>query len=82
MKRRLLVPTFPESQRAIATVLFTIGTVAYTLTVGVAFVSPVASLALQGGFAVYYALDPVSRRAARGNAERDTAPVDAASPTA
>lgn len=68
--RRLLVPTFPESQRRIATVLFMIGTVAYTLAVGLAFISPIASLALQGIFAVYYALDPVSRRAARASSSR------------
>jgi len=63
--RRLLVADFPESERLVSTVLFTVGTVAYTLAVGVAFVSPVASLALQGAFALYYALDPLSRRAAR-----------------
>ncbi|MGA2036297.1 MAG: TMEM175 family protein, partial [Acidimicrobiales bacterium] len=50
VNRRLLVPAFPESQRAVATVLFTAGTVAYTLAVGVGFLSPVASLALQGAF--------------------------------
>ncbi len=66
-RRRLLVPHFPEEQRRAATVLFTVGTVPYTLAVGLAFLSPIASLALQGGFAVYYALDPVSRRAARGS---------------
>jgi uncharacterized membrane protein len=79
VKRRLLVPTFPEAQRGVATVLFTIGTVAYTLAVGLAFVSPVASLALQGAFAVYYALDPVSRRAAKGAAPAETESTEAAS---
>lgn len=64
--RRLLVATFPESQRRTATILFTIGTLAYTLAVGVAFLSPIASLVIQGVFAVYYTLDPVSRRAAKG----------------
>lgn len=65
VNRRLLAPSFPESQRRMATILFTIGTAAYTLAVGVAFLSPYASLAIQGAFALYYALDPVSRRAAR-----------------
>jgi TMEM175 potassium channel family protein len=79
-KRRLLVPEFPESERTVATVMFTLGTVAYTLAVGLAFLSPVASLALQGAFAVYYAFDPVSRRAARGAATSEMAPADT-SPT-
>jgi len=68
--RRLLVASFPESERRMATFLFTIGTVVYTLAVGIAFLSPFASLAIQGALALYYALDPVSRRAARGKAER------------
>jgi uncharacterized membrane protein len=63
--RRLLADSFPESQRHVATLLFTAGTVAYTLAVGLAFLSPVASLAFQGAMAMYYALDPLSRRAAR-----------------
>jgi hypothetical protein len=66
--RRLLVATFPESERRTATILFTIGTVAYAIAVGVAFLSPIASLVIQGVFALYYALDPVSRRAAKGAA--------------
>jgi uncharacterized membrane protein len=66
--RRLLVTTFPESQRRTATVLFTIGTLFYALAVGVAFLSPIGSLVIQGVFALYYALDPVSRRAAKGAA--------------
>jgi uncharacterized membrane protein len=65
--RRLLVATFPESERHMATLLFTIGTFAYILAVGVAFLSPIASLTIQGVFAVYYALDPVSRRVARSS---------------
>jgi uncharacterized membrane protein len=79
VNRRLLVPAFPESERMVATVLFTAGTVAYTLAVGVAFLSPVASLALQGAFAVYYALDPLSRRAARAVTASEAVPVDGAS---
>jgi len=64
-RRRLLVPTFPESERAMATVLFTIGVAAYTLALGIAFINAYACLAFQGLMAVYYALDPLSRRAAR-----------------
>jgi uncharacterized membrane protein len=64
-RRRLLVPTFPESERTMATVLFTIGLGAYTLAVGIAFVNAYACLAFHGLLAVYYALDPLSRWAAR-----------------
>jgi len=63
--RRLLSPAFPESQRKIATLLFSIGTVAYTLSIGVAFINAYACLAFHAVLAVYYALDPVSRRANR-----------------
>jgi uncharacterized membrane protein len=69
--RRLLVPTFPESERRMATFLFTMGIVPYILAVGVAFLSPIASLTIQGVFAVYYALDPVSRRVARSSAQKE-----------
>jgi uncharacterized membrane protein len=63
--RRLLVPAFPESQRRSSTVAFTGGTVAYTAILGVAFINAYACLALHGVMAVYYALDPLSRRATR-----------------
>jgi uncharacterized membrane protein len=63
--RRLLHPSFPEEQRAMATVLFTLGTVVYVLSIGVAFVSAYACLTFHAVLAVYYALDPLSRRAAR-----------------
>jgi TMEM175 potassium channel family protein len=63
--RRLLTPSFPESQRKIATVLFSIGSLAYTLSIGVAFINAYACLAFHAALAVYYALDPVSRRANR-----------------
>jgi uncharacterized membrane protein len=72
MGRRLLIASFPESERRMATLLFLIGTVPYLIAVGVAFVSPVASLIIQGAFAVYYAFDPVSRRAARGSPAFDS----------
>ena len=67
--RRLLVPSFPESERRMATFLFLMGTVPYLLAVGVAFVSPVASLIIQGVFAVDYALDPVSRRVEKSSSD-------------
>ena len=63
--RRLLTPSFPEAQRGVATLLFTIGCVLYTLTIGIAFISAYACLAVHGLLAIYYALDPLSRRAAR-----------------
>jgi uncharacterized membrane protein len=65
LRRRLLVTAFPESERRTATVLFTIGPGFYTVAVGLAFVNAYACLAFHGLLAVYYALDPVSRRAAR-----------------
>jgi Flp pilus assembly protein TadG len=63
--RRLLSPDFPEAQRGVATVLFTIGSALYTITIGIAFISAYACLAFHALLAVYYALDPLSRRAAR-----------------
>lgn len=63
--RRLLRPDFPETERATATLLFTLGALVYTLAVGVALLNAYAFLILQGALAVYYALDPIARRAAR-----------------
>jgi uncharacterized membrane protein len=63
--RRLLRSDFPENERATATLLFTFGVLVYTLSVGVAFLNAYACLAVQGALAVYYAFDPISRRAAR-----------------
>jgi uncharacterized membrane protein len=68
--RRLLRSDFPEDERATATLLFTVGVLVYTLSVGVAFLNAYAFLALQGALAVYYAFDPISRRAALGQAGR------------
>jgi uncharacterized membrane protein len=65
-RRRLLHASFPEEERALATLLFTIGSVMYTLAIGVAFLNAYAFLALQAAFAIYYALDPVNRRPGRG----------------
>jgi hypothetical protein len=70
--RRLLRADFPENERATATLLFTFGILVYTLSVGVAFFNAYAFLALQGALAVYYAFDPISRRAARrGQGEQE-----------
>ena len=65
-KRRLLRASFPEEERGTATLLFTIGVIMYTLAVGVAFWNAYAFLALQALFALYYAIDPISRRPGRG----------------
>jgi uncharacterized membrane protein len=64
--RRLLVPAFPESERRLSTTLFVSGTAVYAATILVALVNAYACLALHGLLAVYYAFDPLSRRAARG----------------
>ena len=64
--RRLLRADFPEAERATATVLFNVGVLLYTVSVGVAFLNAYAFLAVQGALAVYYALDPISRREAEG----------------
>ncbi len=63
--RRLLRPDFPEDERATATLLFTVGVLVYLISIGVAFLNAYAFLAVQGLLAIYYALDPISRRAAR-----------------
>ena len=63
--RRRLNPDFPEAERRITTILFTSGSIVYLVAVGVAFVNAYACLAFHGALAVFYALDPVSRRAAR-----------------
>lgn len=67
--RRLLRADFPEAQRGITTVLFTGGVLVYVATVGVAFINPYACLAVHGALAVYYALDPISRRVGQRQAE-------------
>jgi uncharacterized membrane protein len=62
-RRRLLVESFPEAERGMATILFIVGVAAYTVSIGIAFVNAYACLAFHGFMAVYYALDPLSRRA-------------------
>jgi uncharacterized membrane protein len=66
--RRLLADAFPEEHRRPATVLFTLGVGVYTISIGIAFLNAYACLAFHGALAVYYALDPLSRRAARPSA--------------
>ena len=63
--RRLLDDAFPEDQRRTSTVLFLVGNGVYLTSIGVAFISPYLCLAFQGALAVYYALDPISRRVER-----------------
>ncbi|MGZ6983051.1 MAG: hypothetical protein ACXVH5_12870, partial [Ilumatobacteraceae bacterium] len=63
--RRLLKSTFPEPQRRTATLAFTLGGVVYALSVGVAFINAYACLAFHAVLALYYACDPISRRANR-----------------
>lgn len=64
-RRRLLRPAFPEAERTTATLMFSIGVVMYTLSIGVAFWNAGVFLALQALFALYYAIDPISRRPRR-----------------
>jgi TMEM175 potassium channel family protein len=64
-RRRLLRPGFPEAERSTATRMFSIGVVMYTLSIGVAFWNAAAFLAVQALFALYYAIDPISRRPQR-----------------
>ena len=66
--RRLLGPEFPESQRTMATILFVAGVFVYSASIGVAFIDPYLCLGVQGLLALYYALDPIARRAARQQA--------------
>jgi uncharacterized membrane protein len=72
-RRRLLRPSFPEAERSTATLMFSIGVVLYTLSIGVAFWNAGAFLALQAAFALYYAIDPISRRPRRLNRGGDPA---------
>jgi uncharacterized membrane protein len=69
-RRRLLNDSFPEQQRRPATAAFSVGAVAYTLSVAVALVNAYACLAFHALLAAYYALDPLSRRAARPDRRR------------
>jgi hypothetical protein len=46
-------------------IMFTGGTGAYAIAIGIAFVNAFACLAFHGALAIYYALDPLSRGAER-----------------
>jgi hypothetical protein len=59
---------FPEAQRRSATVAFTVGSALYTLAIGIAFINAYAVLAFHFVAAAYYAVDPISRRAANAKA--------------
>jgi uncharacterized membrane protein len=61
-RRRLLAPSFPDAALGPATARFTIGSVLYTISVGVGFINAYACLGFHALLAVYYALDPLSRR--------------------
>ena len=69
-RRRLLDDSFPESQRAMATVLFTIGTVLYAVSIVIALFNAYVCLAYHGLLAVYYAFDPLTRWASRAVTSR------------
>ncbi len=66
--RRLLNSTFPEPRRRVATLAFTVGIAVYVVSIGVAFINAYACLAFHGALALYYAFDPISRRANRRSA--------------
>jgi uncharacterized membrane protein len=66
--RRLLAPEFPEAQRTMATILFIAGAFVYSASIGVALINPYLCLAVQGALALYYAFDPIARRAGRERA--------------
>ncbi len=66
--RRLLNDEFPEAQRTIATLSFTGGVLLYAIAIGLAVINPYLSLAFQAALAIYYALDPISRRVTRARA--------------
>jgi uncharacterized membrane protein len=63
--RRLLVADFPESERTTATILFVLGLFVYAASIGVALINPYLCLGFHGVVALYYALDPISRRVGR-----------------
>jgi uncharacterized membrane protein len=60
--RRLLTDDFPEERRRAATLAFTSGGLIYAVSIGVAVINAFACLAFHALLALYYALDPLSRR--------------------
>jgi uncharacterized membrane protein len=67
-RRRLLKPSFPESQRRSATVSFVAGTGIYAISVVVALINPYVCLAFHAAIALYFAGDPIGRRVERERA--------------
>ncbi|HVC69600.1 MAG TPA: hypothetical protein VNC61_04970 [Acidimicrobiales bacterium] len=63
--RRLLTADFPESQRRMAMILFSAGTLVYLVSIGIAFIDAYMCLAFHGALAEYYAFDSISRRVGR-----------------
>jgi hypothetical protein len=51
-------------------VRFTIGALVYTLSIGVALINAYACLIFHGLLAIYYALDPLTRRRPADSADR------------
>jgi uncharacterized membrane protein len=68
--RRLLDAAFPEAGRRPATLLFMLGTLLYTVSIAIGFLNALACLAFHALLALYYALDPLSRRAGAAPSER------------
>jgi uncharacterized membrane protein len=64
--RRLLNDAVPEAERRPATLRFTIGSLVYTLSIGIALINAYACLAFHGLLALYYAFDPLSRKQPAG----------------
>jgi uncharacterized membrane protein len=60
--RRLLSPSFPESERRRATVLFIAGTLPYSVALLLGLVNAYACLAFHGLLVLYYAFDPSQLR--------------------
>jgi uncharacterized membrane protein len=67
-RRRLLHDSFPEEQRRSATMAFTVGSALYTVAIAIAVINAYAVLAFHFLAAAYYAVDPISRRAASAKA--------------
>lgn len=65
--------SFPEAERRLATLLFSGGAVVYAAAIALAFVNAYVFLGLQAALAIYYALDPLSQSAGRGQGKGDQA---------
>jgi uncharacterized membrane protein len=71
-KRRLLNESFPENERGLATLLFTIGVILYTLAIAIAYWNAYIFLATQALLALYYAIDPLHLRPTRREQPKDS----------